>query len=53
MAAILYTLVETAKASGVNPIAHLVEAAARAKREPGSALLPRGLRREPSPSGRS
>jgi transposase len=40
MAAILYTLVETAKASGVDPIAYLVEAATRAKREPGSALLP-------------
>jgi hypothetical protein len=40
MAAILYTLVETAKASGVDPIAYLVEAATRAKREPDSTLLP-------------
>ena len=31
MAAILYTLVETAKARGVDPIAYLVEAATRAK----------------------
>jgi transposase len=40
MAAILYTLVETAKASRVDPIAYLIEAATRTKREPGSTLLP-------------
>jgi hypothetical protein len=32
--------VETAKASSIDPIAHLVEAATRAKRDPGSTLLP-------------
>jgi transposase len=40
MAAILYTLVETAKASGLDPIAYLVEAATRARRTPGAVLLP-------------
>jgi transposase len=40
MAAILYTLVETAKVSGVDPIAYLIEAATRARRTPGAALLP-------------
>jgi transposase len=40
MAAVLYTLVETAKASGIDPIAYLVEAATRARRTPGAVLLP-------------
>ena len=40
MAAILYTLVESAKASGVDPIAYLIEAATRARRTPGAVLLP-------------
>jgi hypothetical protein len=40
MAAILYTLVETAKVSGVDPIAYRFEAATRAKRSPGTVLLP-------------
>ena len=40
MAAILYTLVETAKVSGVDPIAYLVAAATRAKRDSGAPLLP-------------
>jgi hypothetical protein len=39
MAAILYTLVETAKVTGVDPIAYLVAAATRAKRE-SAVLLP-------------
>ena len=40
MAAILYTLVETAKVAGVDPIAYLIEAATRARRTPGAVLLP-------------
>jgi hypothetical protein len=40
MAAILYTLVETAKASGIDPIAYLVEVATRARRTPDAVLLP-------------
>ena len=39
MAAILYSLVETAKVTGVDLIAYLVAAAARAKR-PSAVLLP-------------
>jgi transposase len=39
MAAILYTLVETAKVSGIDPIACLVEAATRARRSPGTVIL--------------
>jgi hypothetical protein len=44
MAAVLYTLVETAKVSGVDPIAYLVEAATLAKREAGAVLLPEDFR---------
>jgi transposase len=40
MAAILYTLVESAKVSGADPIAYLIEAATRARRTPGAVLLP-------------
>jgi transposase len=40
MAAILYTLVETAKVAGVDPIAYLIEAATRARRTSGAVLLP-------------
>jgi hypothetical protein len=40
MAAILYTLVETAKVSGVDRIAYLIEAATRSRRTPGAVLLP-------------
>ncbi len=40
MAAILYTLVETAKVSGIDPIAYLIEAATRARRTTGAVLLP-------------
>jgi hypothetical protein len=39
MAAILYTLVGTAKVCGVDPIAYLIEAATRARRTPGTVLL--------------
>jgi transposase len=48
MAAILYTLVETAKVSGVDPIAYLVEAATRAKRSPGTVLLPSDFKAAPA-----
>ena len=40
MAAILYSLVETAKVCGIDPIAYLVEVATRARRTPGAVLLP-------------
>ena len=40
MAAILYSLVETAKVCGLDPIAYLLEVATRARRTPGAVLLP-------------
>jgi transposase len=40
VAAILYSLVESAKASGIDPIAYLAEVATRAKESPGAVLLP-------------
>ena len=40
VAATMYSLVESAKATGVDPIAYLVEVATRAKRNPGAVLLP-------------
>ena len=40
VAAVLYTLVESAKVAKVDPIAYLVDAATRAKRTPGAVLLP-------------
>ena len=40
VAAILYSLVESAKASGVDPISYLTEVATRAQQSPGSVLLP-------------
>jgi transposase len=40
MAAILYSLVETAKVCGLDPIAYLLEVATRARRSPGAVLLP-------------
>lgn len=40
MAAILYSLVETAKVCGLDPTAYLVEVATRARRAPGAVLLP-------------
>ena len=44
VAATTYSLVETAKAAGVDPIAYLVEVATRAKRSPGAVLLPADFR---------
>jgi transposase len=40
VAAVMYSLVESAKVSGVDPIAYLVEVATHARRTPGSVLLP-------------
>jgi transposase len=40
MAAILYSIVETAKVCGLDPIAYLLEVATRARRTPGAVLLP-------------
>jgi hypothetical protein len=40
VAATMYSLVESAKAAGVDPIAYLVEVATRAKENPGAVLLP-------------
>jgi transposase len=40
VAAILYSLVESAKASAIDPIAYLTEVATRAKETPGAVLLP-------------
>jgi transposase len=40
VAATMYSLVESAKAAGVDPIAYLVEVATRAKQSPGAVLLP-------------
>jgi transposase len=44
VAAIMYSLVESAKAAGIDPIAYLTEVAARAQRSPGAVLLPADLR---------
>jgi len=43
VAALFYTLFETAKLSGVNPQGFVLEAAKRAIREPGTATLPADL----------
>lgn len=40
VAAVMYSLVESAKVSGVDPMAYLIACAARAKRTPGAVLLP-------------
>lgn len=40
VAAILYSLVESAKSSGVDPIAYLTEVATCAQQSPGAVLLP-------------
>ena len=40
VAAILYSLVESAKASGVDPISYLTAVATRAQQSPGAVLLP-------------
>jgi len=42
-AAILYSLIETAKLCGVDPAAYLAEACLRAQRTPGAVLLPGDL----------
>ena len=44
VAAIMYSLVESAKAAGIDPIAYLTEVATRAQRSPGAVLLPADLR---------
>ena len=46
VAAVMYTLVASAKASGVDPMAFLIECATRAKRTPGSVLLPADFKAE-------
>jgi len=43
VAALFYSLIETAKACGVEPKAYLLQAAQRAIRQPGSVLLPSDL----------
>jgi transposase len=40
VAAVLYSLVESAKVAGVDPVAYLVEVATRAKRNSATVLLP-------------
>ena len=40
VAATMYTLVESAKVAGIDPVAYLVEVATCAKRAPGAVLLP-------------
>jgi transposase len=40
VAAVMYSLVESAKVSGIDPIAYLVEVATRAQRAPGTVVLP-------------
>jgi hypothetical protein len=44
VAALFYTLFETAKLSGVNPQAFVLEAAKRAIRKPGTVTLPADLK---------
>ena len=44
VAAVMYGLVESAKESGIDPIAYLTEVATRAQRSPGGVLLPADLR---------
>ena len=41
MAALFYSLIESAKLAGVEPRAYLGEAACRATRNPGTVMLPR------------
>jgi hypothetical protein len=36
----MYSLVESAKVAGVDPVTYLVDVASRAKRTPGAVLLP-------------
>ncbi len=44
VAALFYSLIESAKLAGVEPRAHLGEAARRAIRNPGTVTLPRDLK---------
>jgi len=44
VAALFYSLIETAKLAGVEPRAYLREATLRAVRNPGTATLPRSLK---------
>ena len=44
VAALLYSLIESAKLAGVEPRAYLAEAARRAIRSPGTVTLPRDFR---------
>ena len=43
VAAIMYSLVESAKLCGVNPVEYLFKAAVRAIKTPGAAMLPNEL----------
>jgi transposase len=45
VAAIMYSLVESAKAAGIDPITYLTEIATRAQRTPGAVRLPADLAR--------
>jgi hypothetical protein len=46
VAAVMYTLVESANASSIDPMAYLIECATRAKRTPGTVLLPADFKAE-------
>jgi hypothetical protein len=46
VAAVMYTLVESAKASSIDPMAYLIECATRAKRTPGTVLPPADFKAE-------
>ena len=46
VAAVMYTLVESAKVCGIDPMAYLIECASRAKRTSGAALLPADFKAE-------
>jgi|SRR5450631_510482 len=48
VAAILYSLVESAKAPGIDPTAYLAEVARRAKESPGAVLLPADFSAQPA-----
>ena len=43
VAALFYTLIESAKLAGVEPVAYLAEATRRAIANPGTVTLPRDL----------
>ena len=48
VAAIFYSLTESASRAGVDPTAYLKEACKRAIADPGAVLLPRDFKNEPS-----